>query len=77
MSLKEILVEYLSKHKKLSLEQLWLLSGREHKKMSNSERRFRELMSPADKDYNPRIKAQRNAKGAIIGYYWQEKGALF
>lgn len=71
MSLKESLIEYLQRNKRLDLNQLYSLCGRERKKCSNGERRLRELMSPLHKDFNPNIKAEKNGKGAIVAYIWE------
>ena len=76
-SLKEELITYLQTHKRLNLDQLYSLCGREHKKLSNSERRLREMMQPSHPSYNPRIRAERNAKGAIVGYYWTGESKPF
>ena len=72
MSLKENIIEYLKRNKRIDLDQLYSLCGRERKKVSNAERRLRELMSPKSKDYNPNIKAEKNLKGAIVAYVWQD-----
>lgn len=74
MSLKQNLTEYLQTNGRITLDQLYLLCGKEHKKVSNAERRFRELMSPLHKDFNPKVGAERNAKGAIVAYYWTDGG---
>lgn len=76
MSLKQSLIEYLQTNGRITLDQLYLFCGKEHKKTSNAERRLRELMEPKHKDYNPCIKTERNAKGAIIGYVWSDKGEI-
>lgn len=69
--LKQTITAYLQIYKRLDLDQLYSLCGRERKKTSNGERRLRELMSPLHKDFNPNIKAEKNAKGAIIAYTWE------
>lgn len=76
MSLKQNLIEYLQIHGRITLDQLYLFCGKEHKNTSNAERRLRELMEPKHKDYNPHIKTERNAKGAIIGYVWSYKAEI-
>ena len=77
MSLKQNLIEYLQKNGRITLDQLYLFCGKEHKKTSNAERRLRELMEPKHKDYNPNITTERNEKGAITAYCWQEKRFVF
>jgi hypothetical protein len=72
MSLKENLIEYLQRNKRLDLNQLYSLCGREMRKTSNGERRLREMMQPDHPSYNSCIRAEKNAKGAITAYLWQE-----
>lgn len=62
MSLKLTIKDYLQKHKYLSLQNLDALCKQEQKKLSNGERRLRELMQT-----DP-IVPIKNPAGAIIAY---------
>jgi hypothetical protein len=67
MSLKNQIQYYLEKNGSMTLLELEHLCKSEQKKLSNGERRLREIMS-----VNPKIKADTNSRGAIIGYFWRE-----
>lgn len=62
MSLKNTIKYYLQKHKYLSLQNLEALCKQEQKKLSNAERRLRELMRTEP------IVPIKNRAGAIIAY---------
>ena len=66
MSLKAKIQFYLEKHGYMSLLEAENLCKSEGQKLSNLERRCRELMA-----VNPSIKANRNAAGAITGYKYE------
>ena len=55
-------------NEKMSIAQLEALCHREGRKISNGERRLRELQDPTHSFYNPRIGEVKNEKGAIISY---------
>ena len=55
----------------MSVEQLEVLCHREGRKISNGERRLRELQDHNHTSYNPRIGEVKNDKGAIIAYTYQ------
>ncbi len=63
MSLKSTIQYYLEKNKYLSLQELESLCKSEGYKLSNAERRLRELMA-----VTPSIKSVKNSAGAIIAY---------
>jgi hypothetical protein len=54
-----------------SLERVEDLAREAEHKVSNAERRLRELCDPNDAGYAP-VKAIRNDKGFITGYLYQE-----
>ena len=57
----------------VSFEEAETICKREGRRVSNMERRMRELMAERDKDENPIIVAVRNKKNFIIGYCWYKK----
>jgi hypothetical protein len=66
MSLKNKIQYYLEKNKYISLQELENLCHSEGYKLSNAERRLRELMS-----VSPNIKPVKNSAGAIIAYKYE------
>lgn len=62
-SLKNKIQYYLEKNGRISLLELENLCKSEQYKLSNAERRLRELMAS-----NPNIQPEKNLHGAIIGY---------
>jgi len=74
-SLKNQIKYYLEKNGYMSLLELENLCKSEQHKLSNGERRLRELTSPKHKDYDPNIKLQKNGMGAIIGYVYKQENA--
>lgn len=54
----------------MSIQELELLCKREGKKLSNGERRLREMQQEGHHSYNSRVKVERNNKGAIITYIY-------
>lgn len=66
MSLKSKILYYLERNGRLTLQELESLCKSEMRKLSNGERRLRELMAT-----NAAIKPEKNPHGAIIAYRWQ------
>lgn len=66
MSLKNKILFYLEKNGRLSLQEAENLCKSEGYKISNLERRLREIMA-----VNPNIKAERNSARTILAYKWQ------
>ena len=71
MSLKETLKTHISRKNgdTVSFEEIESICKREGRKVSNGERRLRELTYGKD----PEIGIQTSRKGAIVGYYWKKK----
>jgi hypothetical protein len=67
MSLKQTILYYLEKNGYLALQDLEKLCKSEQKKLSNGERRLREIMA-----VNPKVQTEKNSAGAIIAYKWSE-----
>lgn len=68
MSFKQKLHNLILKNKNLSTYELEQFCKQEEHKMSYAERELRRLMQES-----PYIKATRNNKGAIIGYYYDSQ----
>jgi hypothetical protein len=66
MSLKQKIKYYLEKNGYMSLKELENLCHSEQKKISNGERRLREMMKTEP------ILPVKNSAGAIIAYRWSE-----
>lgn len=64
-SLKQTIKYYLEKNGSMTLLELENLCKTEQYKLSNAERRLRELMKECP------ILPKKNPQGAIIGYIWQ------
>lgn len=62
MSLSKIIHQLIESQGEISLNELEEICHQEHYKLSNAERRARELMA------NKLISPIKNSKGAIIGY---------
>lgn len=82
MSLIANLTEYLKTHREMSLNEMEALCKKLGYKISNAEKRLRDLRAPiltingvkqSNPNYYPQIHERTNERGAIIGYYWQEK----
>lgn len=70
MSLKQKILYYLEKNGRMSLLEAENLCKSEGYKLSNLERRCRELMAD-----NPCVRPEKNSAGAIISYTWEDSGA--
>jgi len=68
MSLKQKLFNFIQLNKSMSTWELYEISKQEGVKVSNSERRLRELMNE-----DPNIKADKNERGVITGYYYESQ----
>jgi len=64
MSLKSKILYYLEKNGRMTLQELESLCKSEQKKLSNGERRLREIMAT-----NSFVKPETNSRGAIIAYH--------
>ena len=66
MSLKETLKTHISQKngEVVSFEEIESICKREGRRVSNGERRLREI---------PEIDTVRSKKGAIVGYFWKYK----
>lgn len=59
---------FLKKNERMSIQELEIVCHREGKKVSNGERRLREMQDDKHHSYCPRVSVRKNEKGAIIAY---------
>ena len=69
-SLRIKILQFLKLHQKMSVEQMEVLCHREGRKISNGERRLRELQDLNHPSYNSRV-GEVKKNGAIVEYTYE------